>query len=292
MRAGALSLNEASTAQLVCHANPSRDPMEFDLPPHLLPKATIVDVDNRWVRDLTDIDPCNEIDYPKLSYVAACECGAWHLKIWPKNDPRNVKSVPFKCGSWRHQGECRLFKGAQDFVRIRQGMEKYDFWSHVTLTFDEHRTRNIRDTFRNGVKLWAKLRKRCETAFAPMKYIQTWEIHRSGVPHIHLALMSVKLYESSWLSPKENWIELLQKKAVKCGFGPIGWVEPLRSRVAMAGYLGRLARELTGSGKDFQVPINAPKNFRRIRASVRLLPPIAHNPDITGVLKFCQGGVE
>ena len=52
----------------------------------------------------------------------------------------------------------------------------------------------------------------------------------------------------------------------------------------MAGYLTKLARELTGAGVKSQVPVNAPRHFRRIRASAKLLPPRKKNPDITGIL--------
>lgn len=40
----------------------------------------------------------------------------------------------------------------------------------------------------------------------------------------------------------------------------------------MAGYLVKLARELTGSARKDQVPVDAPSHFRRLRASRGLLP--------------------
>jgi hypothetical protein len=256
--------------------------------PHRLPKATIVDQDNRWVRDLSEIPPDPEEGQPKLSYVAACECGAWTIEVWPRDDPQRSKIVPFKCRSWRHAGECRLWKGAQDFVRMKEAMEKYDYWSHVNLTFEQPVGKNMDYLFRKGKDLWAKLRKRLNRRLKPMKYIQTWEVHRSGVPHLHVALMSVKLFESAICDPWDNWEWLLQTDAVECGFGPVGWCERLDSKEAMAGYLGKLARELTEGGKEYQIPWNAPKNFRRLRASVRLLPPPVRNPDITGILHFAK----
>jgi hypothetical protein len=227
-----------------------------------------------------------ESDMDCLSYVAACSCGAWHLVVWPKDDPAQRWAGQFKCRSWRHQGDCRLWKGAQDFVRCREAMESHTHWTHVVLTFEQPAGSDPQAMFRQGVHKWAKLRKRLARKFDVMRYIQTWERHRSGFPHVHLAITNKGLFHSANSSPIANWQSLIQDHAVKSGFGPIGWCERLRSAAAMAGYLNKLARELTGKGVDYQVPVNAPRNFRRLRASVRLLPPVHKNPDITGFIKF------
>jgi hypothetical protein len=58
----------------------------------------------------------------------------------------------------------------------------------------------------------------------------------------------------------------------------------MREANAMAGYLVKLARELTGAAVKDQVPVNAPSHFRRLRASQGLLPPPYKNPEITGAL--------
>jgi len=49
----------------------------------------------------------------------------------------------------------------------------------------------------------------------------------------------------------------------------------------MAAYTVKLAGEM---GKACQVPLNAPRHYRRLRASHGLLPPRPKNPDITGRL--------
>ena len=236
--------------------------------------------------DKRPIDPIREADGPHLSYVAACECGAWQLWFWPKKDPAQIKSMAFRCQSWRHAGECRLWKGAQDFVRVKEAIEKHKHWCHITLTFLQPEGADKENMYREGVVKWAKLRKRMVREFGAIQYVQTWERHRSGYPHVHLAVTNKELYARSSDTPRKNWNNHLRDAAVECGFGQIGWIEQLRNKAAMAGYLTKLARELTGRGKDYQTPINAPRHFRRLRASVRLLPPIHHNPDISGVLKF------
>jgi len=68
------------------------------------------------------------------------------------------------------------------------------------------------------------------------------------------------------------------------GFGFCKWLEPLRSQEAMAGYITKLGLELTGAHHKNQVPVNAPRHFRRIRASRGLLPKRTKDETITGQL--------
>lgn len=221
-----------------------------------------------------------------LTYIQACECGGWHLNLWRWDDTNDRVNVAFKCRSWRHEGACRLWKGAQDFVRCKEAIEKWDYWCHVVLTFRPVVGVTPAMLFKDGIRRWSKLRKRVERQYERMKYIQTWEVHRSGMPHVHLAISNVKLWETSLSTPRKNWEKTLQEHAVACGFGEIGWVEPIRSKHAMAGYLTKLSRELTGTGVKLQVPTNAPKHFRRLRSSRSLLPPVHRGIEFTGVLKF------
>lgn len=231
---------------------------------------------------------------PLPRYVEACRRGAWTLKLWKKANPADAKFICFRCGSWRCEGACRRWKGAQDFVRIKEGIEKWDYWTHVVLTFYQDGRDSIWEAFKDGFKRWSKLRKRLIRKYQTLKYIQTWEVHRSGFPHVHLAISNVDICEKSVPTPrdkeerrrvsKENFIRLIQPAAVKCGFGEIGWVERLDSKVSMAGYLSKLSRELTGSGKDYQIPIQAPPHFRRLRSTQGLLPPIQHDETISGEL--------
>jgi hypothetical protein len=68
------------------------------------------------------------------------------------------------------------------------------------------------------------------------------------------------------------------------GFGFCKWAEPLKDKERMAGYVTKLGLELTGAHHKDQVPVNAPKNFRRIRASRGLLPKRFKDDTITGQL--------
>jgi hypothetical protein len=223
-----------------------------------------------------------------VDYITACECQAWSLKVWPKDHPEQATQVPFKCRSWRHGGDCRLWKGAQDFARIKEAMEKHSHWSHLCLTFQNQSKSTPFELFKVAIYCWSRLRKRIIREYGDIQYIQTWERHKSGFPHVHIALSNIEMYEREFSGGKETFDELIRNHAVESGFGKRGWLEPLRDQSAFAGYLTKLARELTGRGKDYQIPTNAPKHFRRLRASVGLLPPKHKNPDITGMLQFCS----
>lgn len=228
-----------------------------------------------------------------MKYVEACECHRWHLRIWKKADPSEIREIPFRCRSWRHSGECRLWRGAQDFARCKAAMESLDYWCHITLTYDCQSLKSIQQTYRTGVYLWSMLRKRLIREFGPIQYIQTWERHKSGFPHVHIALSNEELHSRVMYTKAHkrdheygyrNFEGILQRHATECFFGPRGWLEKIHTKAAFAGYLQKLARELTGTGKDYQVPENAPRHFRRIRASRKLLPPPYKDPELSGRL--------
>jgi hypothetical protein len=235
-----------------------------------------------------------------MKYIKACERRQWHLRVWPRSvddagelheAPDEAIAVPFRCRSWRHEGECREWKGSQDFARIHQAIASRAFWCHMVVTYRHAAGEPDDAVFRKCVFHWSKLRKRLVRRYGEIKYIQTWEIHRSLWPHVHIAISNRDLQESAVWEPKTNWIRLVMRAARECGFGFVGWLEPLRSQEALSGYLVKIERELTGTGKAYQIPLNAPKNFRRLRASVRLLPPVFKNDKVTGELVKlpCEG---
>jgi len=223
-----------------------------------------------------------------VDYIHACTIKAWTIETWPKDNPEEIQAHPFRCGSWRHEGDCRLFKGAQDFARIKVALNSHAPWMHCVLTYPTGDYKDVKALFRLGLSQWSALRKRLKRRFGEFFYIQTWETTRRGYPHCHMALANLRLWRECGSDAINNFHRLLRDHAVAVGFGRIGWVDAIRNMDAMAGYLTKLARELTGKGKEYQVPVNAPRHFRRLRASVRLLPPVNKNPDISGVLRFCD----
>lgn len=211
----------------------------------------------------------------EIRYIEACRAGAWHLEVWPKGRPQDRILVPYCCCSWRHEGRCRHAKGAIDFCRIRDGLNSRKDWSYIVLTFAQGEGADVWGQYRRGVFLWSKLRKRMVREFGPIKYIQTWERFKKGGCHVNLVVsnsaLCLRIAGNKWREFRQKW---LKPHAVACGFGYICWIESIRSAEAMAGYMGKLSRELTGTGKGYQVPVDAPPHFRRIRASRGVLPPI------------------
>jgi hypothetical protein len=94
-----------------------------------------------------------------------------------------------------------------------------------------------------------------------------------------------------WEAACEDWRglrrEWLKPNLEEVGFGPIAWLEPMRDASKMAGYLTKLAQELTGSNVKNQTPVSAPPHFRRLRSSNGTLPPIHTDPDTAGRLWQC-----
>lgn len=221
-----------------------------------------------------------------LKSIVACEKGGWHLHL-VHLDTGEEKRVPFRCRSWRHAGDCRQWKGAQDFVRIREALRDHpQDWTYIVLTFDQSKWKNEWAAYRGAIHCWARLRKRLTRAFGRIGYIQTWERNvNSPFPHVNIVVNNATLarlcagdggkkFHSRWLTPN----------AVRCGFGKVTYAQGMKSADAMAGYMTKLAKELTGAGEKNQIPTNAPKHFRRIRASRGMLPPVHKTGDWTGEL--------
>ncbi len=220
--------------------------------------------------------------------VLACSSLEWHLEIWdPEASHPIPKHLPWSCRSWRHKGECRQWKGAQDFARVAYAIKKWGDWVYIVLTFDPSRIPDPKDQYKKGVELWSKLRKRMVREYGAMRYIQTWERFQRGGAHVNLIVNNDNFFQlacENWQSLRRTWLE---PHAVASGFGFRTWVEPVDGTDGMAGYLTKLSRELTGSGEKNQIPIDAPAHFRRIRSSQRTLPPPLKSK-LTGRLRFCS----
>lgn len=219
--------------------------------------------------------------------VQACSCGEWHLHVWNPEDPELTSlHVPWTCRSWRHEGDCRLWKGAQDFARVAAALNRRPDWTYIVLTFPQNDWPEKWKLYRAGVDLWAKLRKRFVRQWGKMEYIQTWEAHASGGPHVNVVIGNEDFFWRStenWRAVRRTW---LRPAAMECGFGKVCWLKSMYSPQGLAGYLTKLSRELTGALNKSQVPVNAPHHFRRIRASQGTLPPVIHS-DFTGRLLKC-----
>jgi len=243
----------------------------------------------------------------ELVYVKACRRERWHLHIHSKSGKAGYpKRVPFRCRSWRHEGECRQWCGKCDFRRCQHALNAFDHWSFLVLTYRKQAWPDTHVLFRSSVQHFYALRKRLEKVIGKFRYIQTWEITQKGTPHVNVAISSQKLTEliedqGAWVADDRRklgmrwaWYDVqnsfkgavLEPMQTASGFGKVSTLEPMNDSDRMAGYMTKLAKELVGAGTKSQVPVNAPPHWRRIRASQHTLPPRAKDEDLTGSLEY------
>lgn len=227
--------------------------------------------------------------------VEACEREDWTLAVWRRDGEGDAKLSPLLCGSWRCR-RCAAWRGAVDWSRVSKGVTSRSWWLYLVLTFDPRDWSDKFEAFRGAGQAWDhNLRRWIERRCGRQAYVQTWERHASGWPHCNVLVSSAgleadldaagvvvrrhgKTGRSCKFSPA--WRQAFGQAAVRAGFGRAVWTEIIDQRAggeAMSNYLLKLAKELTGatSKKGGQSPVNAPRHFRRIRASRGLLPPAA-----------------
>jgi len=224
----------------------------------------------------------------RFKSIRACAGKSWTIATWRKDGTGKPQARRFECRSWRHSGECRRWKGAHDYARIRKAIaDNPGGWVYMVLTFDPSKWKNEWAAYRGAIKCWAKLRKRIVREFAQMAYLQTWERHKGGFPHVNILIRNQAVADECAKHDPNKW-RWLKDNAAQCGFGWKTWIEPMKRPDAMAGYLTKLSRELVGADSKDQVPVNAPRHFRRLRASRGLLPPPQKNAEVTGCLIQAQ----
>ena len=218
-------------------------------------------------------------------YIQACENKSWTLKLHKKSGEGKSWLVCYKCRSWRHAGECARARGAVDYVRIKNAITKLgDNWIYLVFTFD--RSKSLENSYKNIIDCWNKFRCRFSRNFGKFSYIVLIEQHGDGYPHVNVLIKNDLFYEScrdeNWKDLRKNWLD---KNVMESGFGWKYWVEPMRSKEAISGYfvklIGQMSAEFT---KPSQIPISAPKGFRRLRASKGLLARAFKDYTLTGEL--------
>lgn len=266
-------------------------------------------------------DPLRGLPAETPRSVEACLRGAWSFLLldW---ETGQLDVRRFRCKSWRCP-DCRYQVAKGDFARILAGLESRTArgrrWVLLTLTFDPKRWKHRWEAYRAATRLWQRARARLARRYgsrirpAKIEYVAVWEQHRSGWPHVHMAVSCPELvHEIEALGRCErhedgcgptrkdlrsgkilpNWAwkrRVLDPILGDVGFGRISDVQFARSGDGgVAGYFAKLAAELCGVFD--QRPASAPRNFRRLRASRRLLPPRRRSETMTGrLLKMSAG---
>jgi hypothetical protein len=260
---------------------------------------------------------------------------AWKFVAWRRGlDERrqfdgsdvDAKVFIFSCKSWRCAGNCRDYVFRRDMRRIIDALKKRPRWLVAVLTLSPKRWKSGRDSaYRNLWRRWQQLRARLARWLdRKVEYIATIEQHTeriAGWPHVNLALYwrgmeDVRNFEGYGRGIR-RW---LKDQAPECGFGFSVECSPMRDAVNWGGYMAGASVGKRGTGpykdkalaqvageilkKDRQAPVSAPANFRRIRASRNLLPPLKksdgewalaiavkkHPEALRGRRRWCSGG--
>ena len=122
----------------------------------------------------------------------------WALWLWPVEKPGTQTRVPYKCNSWRCEGECARHEAAVTFSRLRTAiMDRSlpaDGWCFLVLTIDRDGYYSGKpwfdsdDAYQRLSTMSRKFLKRLRREYEhPInKWAAIVEQHRTGWPHYNL----------------------------------------------------------------------------------------------------------
>lgn len=242
--------------------------------------------------------PQLELFNPQLeipSYIRVCQErrhtgeGGWSLRLTNRSSGETI-FVPYSCGSWRCEGECRTRYRQMEYVRIRNALcgRRPETIYFAVLTVDEQREKSIEEQYAKLETVWPKLRKTMRYMFGAYDYVMTLEEHRSGHPHANVIVVSDSPLMAAMEADGtlENWFK---GAAARSGWGWRASFERAHNAEAVAAYVSKVAvGEVIGEvTKDTQLPWHAPKGKRRLRSSRGFLEPRRKSGEWTGSLHFC-----
>ncbi len=221
---------------------------------------------------------------------------------WPRGKAGPVRRHAYRCRSWRCQhcapGESKVLLG-----RIHEAFQgaPADELVFFVLTLDQEgkltgkRWPDVETAFRELSRMCNKFFHRMNRWLEKNGYpkIERWtgtvEQHKTGWPHLNIIVHSAAIarlvaIESEQLA--RSGIEgralilahgVLLNMLVESGWGPQCTAEVARSKEALHRYMVKCAGEFDGVAgelsKHTQLPISAPIRSRRLRSSIRCLPP-------------------
>ncbi len=220
--------------------------------------------------------------------------GLKSLVLFPRGGPDagSPLVVPLRCKSFRCP-RCWWSVAAEDARRIEVGATSRPDWIYAVLTLDPSHHRGPRSAYADASKLWSKrLKRRLERRYGRIEYVQTWEQHRTGWPHVNLLVRSDALMadvrahgieERTTDGPKGSRVahftpwrtRVFKPLVVEAGFGRIVWAEPVICARSLAHYFAKIVGEFCRSHDKpgDQRPHTAPFGTKRLRSSDDLLPP-------------------
>jgi hypothetical protein len=240
----------------------------------------------------------------------------WAFYWWKRDNPKVKHRCAYRCGSWRCEGECARHEASVTFARIRDACAPFaagDFvFLVLTLDRDGYYSQkpwlNADEAYRALSGMTARFLKRLRRwmvthGMKPIgsEWVAVVEAHRSGWPHMNLLVHSPDLAREltdriaqraiAGMSKRERTLlqgELLAM-ATATGWGAQSTAEPVRDKGAVTGYITKLAGLAGAAGAEVakitQVPLSAPRRFRRLRSGTNFLPERRESSEnVTGTL--------
>jgi len=236
-------------------------------------KKRYITRDGGAVRELSDADIEK---YPH--YIRKCIRNGYSFKVTNKVTGA-VKFVVAGCNSWRCP-LCNRKVGAKDYMRLLAAFKARDINNAVALTITlnqgKEQTKGINaqksyNVLTNKIKALIKsLRKQ----YGNIEYVYCVESHESGWGHANLTAFNKEMAYDARLDGDMISPPWLQNHIKKTKLGTV-YSKIVYSYEGLAGYTIKTAYgdSLTGQisemNKTSQLPIKAPKGFRRIKTSVR-----------------------
>lgn len=260
---------------------------------------------------------------------------SYWLWTWEAADPSRRLRTPYRCGSWRCPYGCRPFAGHLLFERIRESFDPLPPGDLVMLTLtlpsldharglksDAALAEVYRDVLERKEKFWRRLRRLHELRgweWIGSSYVAVLEQHASGIPHVNLLVHSPGWAQhlrrgapAEWQKDPKNYHKThgnrhwlfdsdLQIHAAETGWGWRCTAEPVRANAVdqLAGYIVKLAGRTDAMhgeiAKACQLPLRAPRHFRRLRAGRGFLVPRRRKEGWTGTIvrrKWTEHGDE
>jgi hypothetical protein len=250
-------------------------------------------------------------------HVKHCQLGDWAIFTWEKDNPQRIVRTPYKCGSWRHAGECARYDAAVSYARITEAMSSVKYtangWVFLVLTLDRYgfyggqpwpdvqaAFKDLSRMSRNFMSSLRRMSDRNGWRNSGSDWVAAVEQHKSGWPHLNLivyapelaaALVKEKMAAMALGASERDAILVqgeLRHVLTAAGWGMQSTAEKARSKEALASYIVKLAGkfgEVSGElAKLTQAPTNAKGKFRRLRSGKGFLPPRRKNEAWTGTL--------
>ena len=260
----------------------------------------------------------------QLPYIRCCAHNdrrpqSYWVYTWEAADPSKRIRSPYRCGSWRCPYGCRMFAGHLLYSRIVESFEGFDpnelVMIVLTLPSLDHAkakagVRELADLYRDLLvrkeRFWSRMKRlhaKRGWDWIGSQYVAVLEQHKSGVPHVNLLVRSPQWAHALRSGKPKEWLfdPELQAHAEATGWGWRCTAEPVREKGfnKLAGYIVKLAGRSDAMhgelAKECQLPLQAPRHFRRLRAGKRFLVPRRRKEGWTGTIvrrKWTEDGDE